>query len=63
MTMAGLEVDAVEPAAPQIAGVVVGEIMPLNSIPTLTNCASVRLQVAKGAAPRLSAARPTLALA
>ncbi|MDG2272360.1 MAG: phenylalanine--tRNA ligase subunit beta, partial [Halioglobus sp.] len=33
VTMAGLEVDAVEPAAPKISGVVVGEIISVEQHP------------------------------
>ena len=33
VTMAGLEIDAVEPAAPSISGVVVGEIISVEQHP------------------------------
>ena len=33
VTMAGLEVDAVDPAAPQMSGVVVGEILSVEQHP------------------------------
>ncbi|VDY41526.1 phenylalanyl-tRNA synthetase subunit beta [Salmonella enterica subsp. enterica serovar Daytona] len=38
ITMAGLEVDGVEPVAGSFNGVVVGEVVECASIRTLTNC-------------------------
>lgn len=40
ITMAGLEVDSVEPVAGSFNGVVVGEVVECTRIQMLTNCAS-----------------------
>ncbi len=43
LSMAGLEVDSVEPVAGQFSGVVVGEVLTANNTPMQTSSASAQL--------------------
>lgn len=62
LSMAGLEVDSVTPAAGDFSGVVVGEVLGTEQHQTLTNCGFARSAMARKPS-RSSVERPTCARA
>ena len=58
LTLAGLEVDSIEPAAPVFSGVVVGEVIALKPHPQADRLQVARWMQGRGNLGRLSAAPP-----